>query len=194
MSLKKFNAVCALILTALLIIHITISLVFMLTGLYNLNLTLIAARALSLTCIVHIIVSLTVLFIIRDRADKSKYGSQKAKTYPALNMRIMIQRVTGLALLVMIHFHIATFQSFIYDFKPLTFGGKAFAFFIEALFFGIVLLHLAVSFSRAFISLGLIRSEETEKRLDRGAFFTCGALFVIIIISLAVFLMKWPAA
>lgn len=194
MTLKKFNAVCSWILIALLIVHITISLVYMLTGIYNVNVTMMAARALSATCVVHILVSLTVVFILRDRADRSRYGSQKAKSYRALNIRTMIQRISGVSLLLMIHFHISTFKSFIYGGVPLTTGSKIGVFLIEALFFGDVLLHLAVSFSRSCISLGLLRSETTEKKLDRIVFFICGALFVFIIVSLTIFLVKWPAA
>ena len=194
MSLKKFNAVCSWILTAVLLAHVTVSVVFMLTGLYDLQLMIILSRTIAVVCTAHILVSLAVVFILRDRADKSRYKGQKRKKYKSLNLRTLVQRASGLCILILLYPHIKLFTSFIYEFKPLAVGNKIIVFIVESLFFIMVFLHLAVSFSRSFISMGMIRTDAAEKRLDRTAFAVCAAGLAVVLVSLAVFLVKWPAA
>lgn len=186
MTVKKFNAVCTWVLTVLLLTHIVFTVIFMLTGWYDINILIVTSRGTAFVCILHVLVSLYVLFFLHDRTDMSSYAG--------LNRKTIIQRATGLAILALVHPHISIFTGFIYEFKPITIPFKVLTFIVEALFFFAVFCHLGVSFSGSFITMGLIRTDTAEKRLQKVSFAVCLAGLAASVISLAVFLFKWPTA
>lgn len=186
MTVKKFNAICTWMLTLLLMTHITLSVIFMLTGWYDLKMLIVTSRGTALLCILHVLISLFVIFFLHDGTDMSSYAR--------LNKKTIIQRATGIGILALVHPHISIFKSFIYEFKPITVPFKVLTFIIEALFFFAVFCHLGVSFSGSFVTLGLIRSDEAEKRLHKVSVAFCIAGFAAAVVSLIVFLVKWPTA
>ena len=186
MTVKKFNAICTWVLTVLLLTHITLTVIFMFTGWYNLNMLIGTSRGTAFVCILHVLVSLYVLFFLHDGTDMSSYAG--------LNRKTIIQRATGLAILALVHPHISIFTGFINEFKPITIPFKVLTFIVEALFFFAVFYHLGVSFSGSFITMGLIRTDKAEERLQKVSLAICLAGLAVSVISLAFFLVNWQTA
>jgi hypothetical protein len=115
-------------------------------------------------------------------------------SYAGLNRKTIIQRATGLGILALVHPHTSILKSFIYEFKPITIPVKILTFVVEALFFFVVFCHLAVSFSGSFVTMGMIWSDKAEERLQKVSITICIAGLAASVISLAVFLVKWPTA
>ena len=114
MILKKTNAVISWILIALLLVHIYTTLVYLLTGRFNLELMMKAPRALAVVCIIHVCISLAIVFFMHDGSDFTRYGK--------LNQRTFMQRLSGLMILLLVHPHVKLFASFIYENVPLSAG------------------------------------------------------------------------
>ena len=186
MALKKVNAIFAWILIILLMIHISTTVCYMLTGWYDLTLFTISARAVTVVCIAHVVLSLGIVFFMHDGANYSKYGG--------LNKRTIIQRASGLVILLLVHPHVKLFASFIYEHVPLSIPKKILVFAVEGLFFSAVFLHLGTSFSRSLITMGLLRTERGEKAADLAAKIVCVAGCAVALIALLYFLVNWPAA
>ena len=186
MILKKTNAVISWILIALLLVHIYTTLVYLLTGRFNLELMMKAPRALAVVCIIHVCISLAIVFFMHDGSDFGRYGK--------LNQRTFMQRLSGLMILLLVHPHVKLFESFIYENVPLSAGRKIFVFIVEMLFFGSIYTHLECSFSRSLITMGLIRSEKAERAVDYAARAFSVLGFVVTFFALARFLILWDPA
>lgn len=72
----------------------------------------------------------------------------KCKFYPHLNISTIIQRITGIVLIVFTVFHVAGAAGFMTP-PPIVHA------IVPAVFFTIALMHAAVSISKAFITLGI---------------------------------------
>ena len=186
MIVKKCNTICSWILIIALIIHISVTVCFLFTGWYDVDLFIETSRAVAGICMLHICLSLAAVFFLHDGSDLGRYGRY--------NLQTIMQRASGLAILLLIHSHTRLFSNFLYEWLPLTMAGKVHVFVVEMIFFAVIFIHLVFSFSRSFITLGLIRTDVTMKRLDITAGIICAAGFVITFIALARFLVNWPAA
>lgn len=186
MVIKKLNAVLSWILTALLIGHIATTLNFLLTGAYDFQVMMKLPRILAVVCILHVCLSIGIVFFMHDGSDLTKYRK--------LNQRTLVQRASGLMILLLVHPHVRMFESFLYESVPLAPGKKILVFLVEMLSFASIYTHLGCSFSRSLITMGLIRSEKTEHRVDTAAAVLCAAGFALTFFALASFLIKWPSA
>ena len=186
MALKKTNAVISWILIALLLVHIYTTLVYLLTGRFDLQIMMKVPRALAIVCVIHVCISLAIVFFMHDGSDFTKYGK--------LNQRTFMQRLSGLLILLLVHPHVKLFASFIYESVPLSAGRKILVFVVEMLFFGAIYTHLECSFSRSLITMGLIRSEKTEHAVDIAARALCALGFAVTFFALARFLIMWDPA
>ena len=186
MALKKLNAVTSWILTALLFVHIYTTLVYLLTGRFDLQVMMKVPRALAIVCVIHVCISLAIVFFMHDGSDFTKYGK--------LNQRTFMQRLSGLLILLLVHPHVKLFAGFIYENLPLSAGRKIFVFIVEMLFFGAIYTHLECSFSRSLITMGLIRSEKAERTVDYAMRTLCVLGFAVTFFALARFLVMWDPA
>lgn len=99
--------------------------------------------------------------------DGANFGYYKKK-----NMATVLQRASGLVILFAMHFHGKAVDAFVsgQGFE----GGKLIlALTVETVFFGAVILHLALSFGNSFVSLGLIRSEKALRLINRTMYILC---------------------
>ena len=69
----------------------------------------------------------------------------------------------------------------------------------QPLFYGVALIHVAVSVTRGLITLGLLTSSDRQKRIDRVVYILCGlafavSIFVVVRTELAMFLSGGGAA
>lgn len=154
----------------------------LLTGWYDFVICKTLARMTAGVVCVHVLISLIIVFFMHDGSRISHYAKR--------NMRTILQRASGLVILIMIHFHVKAF-GFIGAGQHLSGGDRVFILVTELIFFGAIFLHTATSFSRSFITMGLIRSEKTEKTIDRTVIVVTSALMIFITAVLTRFLVNW---
>lgn len=186
MTIKKLNAVCSWILIALLLVHIFTTLVYLAMGIFSLKVMMTVPRVLAMVCILHVCLSLWIVFFMHDGSKFDRYGK--------LNQRTFMQRLSGLMILALVHPHVKIFASFIYDHSALAPARKLMVFVVEMLFFFAIYVHLECSFSRSLITMGLIRSEKAEHAVDIAARTFSAVFFVLTFVILARFLITWPTA
>ena len=100
----------------------------------------------------HAVISILLGFLGHKGEEK-----RKCKEYPKLNRSTIIQRMTGIFMILLLGLHIA---GAINHFQP-----KILHAILHPLFFIIALMHVAVSSSKAFITLG-IGSAKAVKVID----------------------------
>ena len=119
------------------------------------------ARALTIVVALHAILSI----IIMVSSHKGNKGN-KGKSYSKLNAATIVQRISGALMIVFAVLHITG-----------TFGGmkppKLVHAVLPPLFFNLVLMHVAVSAAKAFITLG-IGNAKTFKAVNIAVKLLCG--------------------
>lgn len=180
--IKKINAIISLLLTVSLLAHLLTMSYSFATGWFNYAVCINLARATGLFACVHVILALIIIFFTHSGTNISCYGKR--------NVRTIVQRATALLIIAILHLHLSAFN-FIGAGMPLDSSQKAVIILTEILFFGSVLAHLSVSFTNAFISLGLIRSEKTEIIMNKGSMAVCIILALFSCISMTRFVMGW---
>ena len=181
---KKVNAVLGLAITAALLVHIIYEIYAYLTFYYNPVLTKILAFTTLGLGALHILLSAFIVFISHDKG--------KGIRYPALNIRTLLQRISAVAIAVMLILHMNTFAALSAT------AGTSRALFVtvlivQVLFYLTVFVHIAVSASNAFITLGIISSGKARKTLDIIIWILCAILFaaasfVVVKTQVAMFL------
>jgi hypothetical protein len=142
MFLRKLNAVFSLICTILILDHSIFLSIWMVTrgGIEKTENPL--PRILVICMILHAVISITLGILGHKNAEK-----RKCNTYAKENRQTIIQRISGILIIILIVFHIA---GAINHFQP-----KILHAIIHPVFFIVVLAHVAVSTSKAFITLGI---------------------------------------
>jgi hypothetical protein len=99
--------------------------------------------------ILTVLVALHV-FISIDLAISAHQGTEKrkVKSYVKLNQSTLFQRISGILMLVFVPLHVANFAGFLH-LPRIVFAA------VPIVFFTIVLVHAAVSTSKAFVTLGI---------------------------------------
>lgn len=153
MILRKINAVLGLITTLLILDHAIFHAVWMLSGCSIEKSAGGMSMFMFVVMIVHAAVSIVLAVLGHKGAEK-----RKCNGYPKLNRATIIQRMSGVLLILLTVLHIAG-----------AVGGlklpKLVCAFLLPLFFTVVLTHVAVSVSKAFITLG-IGNARTVKAID----------------------------
>lgn len=182
MSLKKVNAVLSWLLCLSLLGHLLTMSYSFLTGWYNYALCKNLAYITAGFATVHVVISVILIFFFHDGGKVSYYGKR--------NLGTILQRATGIIIVAILHMHVKAF-GFIVEGIKLAFWTKLGIFVTETIFFGAIFIHLAVSFSKSMISLGLLRTEKMEKIIDKVVVIVCSVLMLLTTISMAKFLIQW---
>ncbi len=180
--IKKCNAVCSWILTLFLAGHFISMSYSMLTGWYDYAICKMLARGTAAVAVLHIVISMVILLFLNEGTDLGKY--------PRRNLRVILQRASGLVIIALLHLHVKAF-GFIVQGAALSGSEKLWIFLTEFLFFAAIFLHLGVSFSRSLITMGWLSSDTLERRIDRGIWILCGLCFAGTAASLLQFLLGW---
>ena len=154
MKLKKANAILALITTAVLIAHIGYNLIAYICYYYNPVLSLISGATLSGLFIMHGILAVIILIHSHDSFRIE---------YKSLNKRTVFQRITAAVIMVLLPLHALGFVLLSKS------AGSVFYILLEAqrfVFYLAVLIHAALSFSNALVTLGLLADIKKKKILD----------------------------
>lgn len=168
-SMRKLNAILSLITTVLILDHSIFYSVWMLSR------GSVAKSADALPWILTVLAALhTVLSIVmmaRQHRDKEK---QEYNTYAKLNAATVVQRVSAIAMIVLLAAHIGGAANH--------FHAKIFHTVIHPLFFAAVLAHVSVSVSKAFVTLG-VGNAKVIKALDILMAVICVATFLAGVIG-----------
>ena len=165
MLMRKINAGLSLITTFLLLDHAIFHAVWMISlGTIEKN-SSIVSRALFSLMLVHAAISIG--FAISGHAGTEK---RKCKSYPKLNAATMVQRIGGIALIVFAVLHVAGAVGFM---QP----PKLVHAILPPVFFTVALVHVAISASKAFITLG-IGNAKLVKAVDIVIKVVCAATLI----------------
>ena len=181
MKIKKANALVGLLITALLLVHVTYEVIMYVTFQYDPVTTAVIGYGFGALVMVHVVLSILSLTKLHD-------GS-RLKTYPKLNARTILQRASAAGILLLLPVHIKTG-----DWVASKTGGPgffAFLMILGVLFHLMLFIHIAASLSRALITLGLIESRKTQRTVDILTALLCAAAFIFacrVIISTQIFL------
>lgn len=153
MILRKINAVLALLTTLMIMDHAMFHAVWMLSGCSISKSEGGMSFIMFILLILHAVISIVLAILGHKGAEK-----RKCNGYPSLNRSTVIQRMSGVLMIPLTVLHIAGMV-----------GSLQLPQFIHAilppLFFAVVLIHVAVSAGRAFITLG-IGNARTFKTVD----------------------------
>lgn len=168
MVLRKINAGVSLLATVLLLNHAISLSVWMLSGGSIALSPGIWPWILVGTMVIHAMISIDLA--ISAHADEQAH---KGKSYPKMNVQTIVQRISGVLMIVFAALHIAGAAGYM---KP----PKLVHSIVPPLFFTLVLSHIAVSASKALITLG-IGNAKVFKVADIVIKVICGATLIAAI-------------
>lgn len=155
---KKLNTVVSLVCGLSLLGHFLTMTYSMMTGWYDFNLCKKLAHTTAISVSVHVILVLIILFFLHDG---SSYGAYKSR-----NIGTIVQRASGLLMIIFVHFHVTNY-GFIMSHAAFQMDERIRICLMETIFFVSVFAHLASSFSKAFITLGILTDIKKVKILDK---------------------------
>ena len=175
MKLKKCNAALSLLTSLLLLLHLGYSVYAYLTFYYNPALTKLFSGLLMGAVCLHAVLGMCAVFLLGDGPG--------AALYPRQNRRTVAQRVSAALFFPLLILHMQTFSLLQSGAASGKWLGFALLIAAQVLFYADVLLHTAVSLSRALVTLGWLPSEKTRKRLDRALLILAALLLVLAAVS-----------
>lgn len=164
MNLRKINAIISMLIVVLLLDHAIFYAVVMLSRYRIPTHATVLPWMITALVVIHAILSIAMAVLGHKGAEK-----RKCNTYAKLNARTMLQRFSGILMMVLVGVHIAGAAT---HFQP-----KILHAVLHPIFFAMVLMHLAVSMSKAFITLG-IGSAKLVKAIDIIMPVICGITFI----------------
>lgn len=164
MNLRKINAVISLFTTILLLDHTIFYSVWMLSRCTITKDVNAMPWVLVALVVLHAVLSSAMGIMAHKGVEKQKHN-----VYSKLNMRTMIQRMSGIVILILLIAHVIGAAT---HFHPQWIHAV-----LQPLFFVTALAHLAVSGSKAFITLG-VGNAKFIKILDTVFPVLCGIIFL----------------
>lgn len=176
MLLRKINAGFSLLITFLLLDHAIFNSVWMLSqGSINKSADNIPWVLTGLMMIhAFISIDLAISGIMAGICSKSK-------KYPKLNLTTIIQRISGVVMIIFTALHVAGATDLL---QPPKFVHAT----LPMLFFAVVLTHTAISASKALITLG-IGNAKFIKTIDIAIKMICGITLIADVVGFYLFLV-----
>ena len=176
MKLKKVNAVLALFTTLAVICHIGYNTYVYITLNYDDTLSTLTRMPLMLFVFMHGICGMCCVFLLGD--------GTRALDYPGLNKRTLVQRISAALIFPLLIIHLDTTGYLVQNAED----GQMVLFWLliclQLLFYVVIATHTAISFPKAFVTLGWIESADTEKRLARITYIVMAVLVVIASVAI----------
>ena len=191
MKLKKINAALGLLSIAAMLLHIGYTVFAYLAFYYNPTLKLLTAIPFMALACLHAVCGMLTVFLQAD--------GTRLDLYPKQNLRTILQRVSAALILPLLILHINTYGLLASTAEAGRWLRFALLMLSQPLFYGVALIHVAVSVTRGLITLGLLTSSDRQKRIDRVVYILCGlafavSIFVVVRTELAMFLSGGGAA
>ena len=187
MKLRKINAGVSLITTILLLIHALSLAAWMLSRGSIPRIGSPVAWALAGAVVLHAILSIAIMISSHKGNKKSK-----VKAYPKMNVPTIVQRLSGILMLIGTGLHIADATGRLQPPNVIVAGATGVAqqppqsslghAILPPLFFILVMAHIAVSTSKAFITLG-IGNAKFVKRMDIAVKLLCAVTLIADIVG-----------
>ena len=168
---RKLNAVASLLTTVLLLAHAILLSVYMLSGGRSFRPAGFMGWVLMGVMICHALVSIDLAL-----SAHVEENTRKGKQYPKLNIPTIFQRITGLLMVPAAALHIAGATGAMVP-------PKMVHAIVPPLFFAMVLSHIAISTSKALITLG-IGNAKLIKIVDIVMRVICGATLIAGVIGI----------
>ena len=169
MNLRKINAVISILIVLLFLDHSIFYAVVMLSR-YRIPGTItVLPRLMLLLTAMHAILSIAMAVLAHKGTGKQKYN-----TYGKLNVLTMIQRFSGILMILLLIVHLAGANT---HFQPQLLHAV-----LHPIFFAVVLIHLAISGSKAFITLG-IGNAKFVKVMDVMMRGLCCIIFIACVVG-----------
>ena len=176
MLMRKINACLSLLTTIALLAHAILIAVWMFSrGNLAKSLDFIPWILTGLV-LIHVFISIDTLIFGLMSGEGRKYNK-----YPKMNATTVVQRISGILMAIFTVLHIAGATGVMHP--PKIVHGI-----VPPLFFTIVLVHIAVSASKAFITLG-IGNARLVKTVDIGVKVLCAATLIADVVGF--FLYVW---
>ncbi|WP_026511009.1 hypothetical protein [Butyrivibrio sp. LC3010] len=175
MKLKKTNAVLGLLSAIALLIHMGYNLFSYITFYYNPGLKLLTAMPFMVLVCAHAVCGMCTVFLMGDGTRLDLYRKHNLKT--------IIQRVSAALIFPLLFIHLKTYGLLSGSAEKGNWFMFAVIFVSQILFFAIVNLHTALSFSKGCITLGLISDEKKLATLDRVVWCIYGAVFLAVSVA-----------
>ena len=175
MKLKKLNAALSLLSVALLLAHLGYNVYTYLTFRYHPVPVRLLANAASIAICLHAILGMCLVFLMGDGTRLAGYGRQ--------NLGTVLQRVTAALMFPLLLVHVGHYATLMAAAQSGQMGKVAGVLALEIVFYADVIVHIAVSFSRALITLGWLQKPKTKKVLDRVAWVLGAVLFLLAVFS-----------
>ena len=166
---RKINAVISLICSILILIHGTYDSIWMICRGKLSTLTIPVSFILVIFLVIHIVLSISTAILASGPNKK-----EKTKMYKKENIKTLIQRFSGILMILLLVPHIIGMNKFL--------NPKVLHSIIHPLYFLVVYGHTAISFSKAFITLG-IGNAKFIKIVDRVIAILCMFIFIASIIG-----------
>ncbi len=191
MRLKKIGAALSLLAIPALLLHIGYTVYAYLTFYYNPGLKLLTSTPFIVLACLHAVCGMASVFLQSD-------GTQ-LDLYPKQNLRTILQRASAALIFPLLILHINTYSLLRASAESGRWLHFALLMLSQPLFYGTVLAHVAVSLTRALITLGWLSDRERRQTIDRiawivGAIAFAAATFAVVKGQLAMFLPTGGAA
>ena len=175
MILKKINAILSLLSVAALLLHVGYNSYSYLTLYYNVSLSRWTAVPFMVFVCLHAVLGMIIVFTQSDGTRMDIYKKHNKST--------LIQRISAALIFPLLIIHMQTFDLLM----EFSLTGNWFMFglmlFLQAVFYAVVFLHVATSFTKAFITLGLLSDMNKKKKIDRVVYILCAVICVFAIIA-----------
>lgn len=175
MKLKKANAVLAILSEITLLIHVGYSIFAYLTFYYNPTLKVLTALPFMVIVCLHAICGMCAVFLLGD--------GTRTDTYPKLNKGVLIQRISAALIFPLLILHLNTYDTLKSSAEKGNWVLFAAVILAQILFFAVICAHIAVSFSKPFITLGMLKDRNKQKLIDKIAYIVCGLIFAAASVS-----------
>lgn len=168
MNVKKWNARLSLLTIVLLLIHEGYQLYAYTAMYYNPVLSKVTGYSVAAALGLHAILSIISVFVLHDA---------KRITYKKLNLKTVLQRVSAVLIVLLLPIHILSF-----GLLKSSVGGVGYILTETAqiLFYAALFCHIVLSFSNAFVTLGILSDMRKKRILDIVVAVVCVILFIAV--------------
>lgn len=171
MKKRKLNAAVSLLTAVMLLIHAIVLSVHMLTGGRTVKPAGLTGWITMGLMLLHALISIDLAL-----SAHAETQTRKGKSYPKMNVPTIVQRASGVLMVPTAALHIVGATG-------LMVLPPAVHMIVPPLFFAIVLTHIAISTSKAFITLG-IGNARFIKTVDIAMKVICGATLIAGVIGI----------
>ncbi len=165
--IKRVNAYFSLASLALIAVHVIYEIFAYITMYYNPVLSALVSYIPATIIVTHAIISIICVIFLNDSIKI---------LYKSMNRETVLQRVSAFLMVILLPVHIVS-----YNLLESSAGSAGYIVteIAQVIFYMSLYTHIAVSVSKAFVTLGFLDDDRRRKRIDVFAMIICGIMFFI---------------